>query len=129
VLSAVASVALTWGALSAVDGGRRHRHPPPRPGITAARVLDADTIHLTHGAAAAEGYRVAARIPAVLAGIHCRCNCRGSFGHYSLLSCFEDLHGAACQICLDQAAVAAAEVQLGASLARVRKAMDRRWGS
>ena len=128
LLCAAGSVVWVLAGVLSLDLGPRHRHPEPRPHVSAAHVMHAEQVAGAYGTAAADAYRIAAAIPAILDGVHCRCNCDATFGHYSLLSCFEEMHGAACQICQDQARLAAAHVARGASLAQVRKAIDRRWG-
>ncbi len=129
LLAAAAGVGLVWVAVLQVDVGRRHQHPAPREGVTAAHVMHTSAVAPRYGALAAEAYLVAARMPAVLDGVRCLCNCQANFGHYSLLSCFEELHGAGCQICQDEALLAADVTGGGASLQDVRDAIDRRWGS
>ena len=76
---------------------------------------------------AAETYQMASEIPAVLDGVFCFCYCHQNFGHYSLLDCFTNDHGAGCDVCLDEAELAYRITQNGGSLDDVRTEVDRRY--
>lgn len=97
-------------------------HPEPR----------ADTSVLTVESASryasypriAEVYEMAAEIPHVLDGLYCHCDCSKHSGHRSLLTCFQDDHGAACDVCLTEAALAFRMTGEGRSLKEIRKAVD-----
>lgn len=103
----------------------KSHHPAPRPGITAARVLRADSVPER----AREAYTVAARIPDVLDGLFCHCDCHERDGLRSLLECFEEEMGTTCAICQNQAVAAGEMRAAGKTLAQIRAALDRRWGS
>lgn len=51
-------------------------------------------------------YQAAKEIPQTLAQLPCYCHCDRSFGHKSLLSCFESEHGENCGICIGEALMA-----------------------
>ena len=111
-------------------GPRRARaagHPEPRPGVTAERVLAPALVPNTPGAL--EAYEAARRVPQVLDGLYCHCNCSKSFGHRSLLTCFESEHGARCDICTGEAMLASQLTARGGSLDQLRKAIDAQYGS
>jgi len=78
---------------------------------------------------ALEAYQAARRVPQVLDGLYCHCNCSKSFGHRSLLTCFESEHGARCDICMGEAMLASQGSARGASLDQLRKAIDAQYGS
>lgn len=103
-------------------------HPDPRPGITAERVLPAKML-MDAGAGTLEAYEAARRVPQVLDGIYCHCNCSKSIGHRSLLTCFETNHGSGCDICQGEAILAAQMAGSGNSLQQIRKAIDAQFGS
>lgn len=107
--------------------GPRVEHPTPRPGITAAGVLPASLVPDAPGAL--EAYAAARRVPQVLDGLYCHCHCNKSFGHRSLLTCFESEHGARCDICMGEATLADQLTARGASLADIRRAIDAQFGS
>jgi hypothetical protein len=65
----------------------------------------------------------------VFDGLYCYCECKENFGHKSLLTCFESEHGASCDICLTEAAMAAEMHANGASLDAIRQAIDARFKS
>ena len=101
-------------------------HPKPRPGITAERVLPRAMVPANPNTLAA--YEAARRVPQVLDGIYCYCNCSKSIGHRSLLTCFESNHASGCDICMGEAMMAAEMTSGGKSLAQIRKAIDEKFG-
>ena len=107
-------------------GAQGARHPDPRPGVTAERVLPPLAVPNTAGAA--EAYAAARGAPGVLDGIYCHCNCSRSVGHRSLLSCFESEHGAYCDICKGEALLATQLAARGTALQQIRRAIDQRFG-
>ena len=70
-----------------------------------------------------ETYKMAAQIKSTLDGLFCYCHCKGG-GHYSLLDCFRDEHGAGCDICLAEAQLAFRMKNEGRSLEEIRVAID-----
>jgi len=102
-------------------------HPDPRPGVTAEKVLPPSIVPSTPGAL--EAYEAARRAPQVLDGLYCHCNCSKSFGHRSLLTCFESEHGSRCDICMGEAMLASQLAARGTSLDQIRKAIDAQYGS
>ena len=105
-----------------------HRHPQPRPGVTSADVLPDFMLAMSGFTQAKPAYAIARSIPAVLDGLHCYCNCSMTMGHRSLLACFEDQHGAGCEICQLQAETAAQASARGQSLEDIRAAIDAAYG-
>ena len=97
-------------------------HPTPRPGITAANVLQADQVHNPE---ARPCFDLVREIPQVVDGIRCHCGCAELDGFYSLLSCYEG-HGMAqhCVICQGQARLAHRLHREGWSLNGIRAAID-----
>jgi hypothetical protein len=97
-------------------------HPEPRAEITSAEVQSstryADYPHV------AAVYDMAAAIPEVLDGLYCHCDCSMHSGHRSLLTCFRDDHGAACDVCLEEATIAYRMTNEGRSLREIRKVVD-----
>ncbi len=104
---------------------KRVRHPEPRPGITAEHVLPPDSVREQ----SREVYTMAARIPSVLDGLYCHCDCHERDGKRSLLECFEDDMASHCGICSGQARLAFDLHQQGKSLRDIRKAIDAQYGS
>jgi hypothetical protein len=103
----------------------KSHHPTPRPGITGANVLSADVVPEP----AREAYTIAARIPDVLDGLFCHCECHEREGLRSLLECYEEDMATTCAICQSQAILAGELHDQGKSLAQIRAALDQRWGS
>jgi hypothetical protein len=123
-VAGAAVVGLVFVLVTPKPGGG---HPTPRPGITAAGVLPASLV--PNGPGALEAYAAARRVPQVLDGLYCHCNCSRTFGHRSLLSCFQSEHGAQCDICMGEAMLADQLTAQGASLAAIRRAVDAQFGS
>ena len=107
-------------------GLRKPKHPTPRPGITAERVVpDAKLIDKT----AAPVFALVREIPQVVDGIRCNCGCAELEGFYSLLSCYEQGGMAQhCMICQGQAKLAYKLHKEGWSLDGIRRAIDAEFG-
>lgn len=109
-------------ALIATRSGNATAHPTPREGLTAADV--APPSRYADYPRIAQVYAMVAEIPEVIDGIYCHCDCSKHSDHRSLLTCFQDDHGAACDVCLTEAALAFRMVGEGRSLKEIRKAVD-----
>ena len=127
LLAAVLLCALFPGAAQAQDHAHhghapaaKGHHPAPRPGITGARVLSPDSVRES----AREAYTIAARIPSILDGLFCHCDCHEVRGRRSLLECFEDRMAANCGVCSGEARHADMMVRQGKSLDEIRTAID-----
>lgn len=124
IMALVLSAALVLVGYLALTPGASGGHPHPRSDASAAKVLgDADLV-LHRDARPA--YAAARAYPAVLDGLKCYCHCE-NLGHRSLLSCFEDLHGAECYVCQVEALIAAKMRAEGAELGEIRGAVDARF--
>ena len=99
------------------------RHPEPRESADNIR-LDSGSGHASH---VASTYRKTGRIKKIVDGLFCYCFCKGG-GHYSLLDCFRDDHGASCDICLGEADLAFEMSQKNATLEEIRAEVDRQFG-
>lgn len=100
------------------------KHPTPREGITAEKVLPDE--ELPERARAA--YGAAREIPQVLDGLYCHCDCGERDELRSLLSCFETRMPASCGICREEALMALRLHREGRTLDEIRAAVDRRYG-
>jgi len=67
-------------------------------------------------------YELAAKIPGVLHQQPCYCYC-DRMGHNSLHSCFENTHGARCDVCLKELYYTYAQHRKGKTAAQIRKAI------
>jgi hypothetical protein len=95
--------------------------PPPKgsklPAILGKEQLwaeNAEHPYQTHA------YELAAKISSVLHQQPCYCYC-DRMGHNSLRSCFENTHGARCDICLKELYYAYSEHQKGKTASQIRK--------
>jgi hypothetical protein len=109
---------------AAAPAAKRVRHPAPRPGITAQNVLPADSVREQ----SREVYTMAARIPSVLDGLYCHCDCHERDGLRSLLECFHSEMASTCGICSGQARLAYDLHEQAKSLRQIRKAVDAQYG-
>jgi hypothetical protein len=72
----------------------------------------------------AKAYRIAARIPGVLAQQPCYCWC-DRMGHGSLVDCFATEHGASCAVCVQEAILAEQMTRRGKTPKQIREAIVR----
>jgi hypothetical protein len=124
---AVVAVAAAVVVLVTTRTGAAGHHPTPRPGVIGAAVLPASSFG--QDARLVRAYTAARTMPEVFDGLYCYCKCKEDFGHRSLLTCFESEHGASCDICLAEAAMAAQMHEQGASLDAIRAAIDAQFRS
>jgi hypothetical protein len=136
VLSRRAFVIGTAQAIAMIAVGRRafalglhlegdEKHPDPRPGIDASKVLTKDALHEKD---AAEVFDQVRQIPEVIDGIRCHCGCAKQADRYSLLSCFEgDGMAQHCEICQGQARLAFRLHRLHRDLDQIRTSIDARY--
>lgn len=122
ILVAVGSVAYSL----AVPRVHAAEHPEPRVEATQAALQPPE--RYAADPAVAEVYRMVAEIPEVIDGLYCYCHCSRHADHRSLLTCFQDDHGANCDICLEEAHLAYTLAQQGKSLDEIRLAIDAAYG-
>ena len=118
---------LLLGRTARADEPRKKpKHPEPRPGITAARVLRDDQLT---DSTLAPVFAMVRAIPRVADGIRCNCGCAEIEGFYSLLTCYEkDGMAQHCVICQGQAKLAYKLHAEGWSLRGIRRAIDAEFG-
>lgn len=69
-------------------------------------------------------YDAAKKYAHVLEEIYCYCRCRENIGHRALVECFESDHGAHCDVCMNEAVIAARMTQDGKTPKEIQKAID-----
>jgi hypothetical protein len=129
-LKLLATLAAALVPLPAAAAGLRllqPKHPAPRPGIDASRVLaGADLADAPHLVALFDGIR---EIPHIADGIRCYCGCAQIEGYRSLLSCYEGVGMAKwCEVCQGQGRLAHNRWKEGQTLDQIRRATDARYG-
>ena len=72
-----------------------------------------------------EVYKEAQKIPSVLYQLPCYCRCDRAFGHTSLRSCFEGLHGAECDVCAKEEIYAYRMTHKGWTAKQIRAGIER----
>ncbi len=126
-LAVVLVVVVGFRVLTAGSSPGTHLHPEPTPDLSAADVVS--PVRYSSYPEIARAYSQAAEIPVVLDGLYCHCGCKEHSGHRSLLTCFQSDHGASCDICLGEAAMAYRLLAEGASLREIRAAIDAAFGA
>jgi hypothetical protein len=102
------------------------KHPTPRAGIDASKVLKRE--QLTEHPAAEPVFAMVRKIPHVVDGIHCHCGCAELPEFYSLLSCYEaDGMAQHCAVCRGEASLAFRMHEQGKSLDEIRAAIDKQF--
>jgi len=132
VLAALLLCALVPDAARAQDHSHHHgqtaeargHHPAPRERITGQGVLSGEVVP----SRARDAYTIAARIPSILDGLYCHCDCHERDELRSLLECFENRMATTCGICQNEARMAGEMHAEGKSLEEIRKAIDKRYG-
>ena len=69
-------------------------------------------------------YAAAKQYAHVLEGIYCYCHCKENIGHRALVQCFETDHAASCDVCQNEALIAARMTAAGGSVAEIQAAID-----
>jgi hypothetical protein len=101
------------------------RHPDPRPGITADRVLAEARVDAKHR----DAYAAAREIPEILDGLYCHCDCADRHSNLrSLLSCYETDMPMSCGVCSGEARTALRLHKKGKTLDEIRAAIDKQYG-
>ena len=115
------------GALRAATRRARDRHPTPRPGVDASKVLP--RARLADQPELAEVFDHVRQMPQVVDGIRCQCGCAEVPGYYSLLSCFEgDAMAQHCEVCQAQARLVHRLHREKQTLDQIRAAIDAEFG-
>ena len=69
-------------------------------------------------------YDAAKKYAHVLEEIYCYCRCKENIGHRALVECFETDHAAQCDVCMNEAVIAARMTQDGKTPKEIQKAID-----
>ena len=69
-------------------------------------------------------YDAAKKYAHVLEQIYCYCHCKKNIGHRALIECFETEHASDCDVCMNEAMIAARMTQDGKTPQEIQKAID-----
>lgn len=69
-------------------------------------------------------YDAAKKYAHVLEQIYCYCHCKKNVGHRALVECFETDHASNCDVCMNEAMIAARMTQDGKTPKEIQKAID-----
>ena len=69
-------------------------------------------------------YEAAKKYAHILEEIYCYCRCKENIGHRALVECFESDHGAHCDVCMNEAIIAARMTAEGRTPKEIQKAID-----
>ncbi len=103
------------------------KHPDPREGITAEKVLKLEDLGEKPRKKVVDAYDAARQYPAIFDGLACACGCLGaeSYQHRSLLVCFETRQPTGCHGCQEESAFVARLAKDNKTLAEIRVAVDK----
>lgn len=73
-------------------------------------------------------YEAAKKYAHVLEEIYCYCRCKENIGHRALVECFETDHGSNCDVCMNEAVIAARMTQEGRTPKEIQTAIDALYG-
>ena len=71
-----------------------------------------------------QAYQAAKEYAHVLESIYCYCRCKENINHRALVECFESDHGAHCDVCMNEAIIAARMTKDGKTPTEIQKAID-----
>jgi hypothetical protein len=98
--------------------------PSTQAGVDAAGVNKVlDPLQFTDSRVRA-AYDAARRYAHVLEEIYCYCRCKENIGHRALVECFETDHASDCDVCMNEAMIAARMTQEGRTPKEIQKAID-----
>jgi hypothetical protein len=104
------------------------RHPDPRPGITAEKVLTREQLKGL-SKSVIEIFDKVREIPDIADGIGCNCGCSVMPTYRSLLTCYYETGMArGCQICQGEAKIVYRRHKEGQTLEQIRRAIDACFG-
>jgi len=69
-------------------------------------------------------YEAAKKYAHVLESIYCYCRCKENIGHRALVECFETDHASQCDVCMNEAVIAARMTAEGKTPKEIQKAID-----
>jgi hypothetical protein len=71
-----------------------------------------------------DAYVAAKKYAHVLESIYCYCRCKENIGHRALVECFETDHASHCDVCMNEAIIAARMTEQGKNPKEIQKAID-----
>lgn len=69
-------------------------------------------------------YEAAKKYAHVLEELYCYCRCKENIGHRALVECFESNHAEHCDVCMNEAVIAARMTAEGRTPKEIQKAID-----
>jgi hypothetical protein len=123
---AMLTVSAPWGMSQQAGEVPAYNAAPPPKGTKLPPILGKEQLWGENAQSQYQtrAYELAAKIPAVLQQQPCYCYC-DRMGHNSLHSCFENTHGARCEVCLKELYYALLRPSEGQDRAQIRKGIRR----
>ncbi len=120
----VLTVSAPWASSQQEGAVPAYNAGPPAKGTKLPAILTRDQLWGDNAQFPYQirAYELAAKIPVVLHQQPCYCYC-DRMGHNSLHSCFENAHGARCDICLKELYYSYTQHQKGKTAAQIRKSI------
>ena len=118
--------------LAGCSSGERAREVPQPPAQSAPSIVAApdqgqnkvlDAAGFTD-ARVRDAYVTAKKYAHVLESIYCYCHCKENLGHRALVECFESDHASHCDVCMNEAMIAARMTEQGKTPKEIQKAID-----
>jgi len=102
-------------------------NPPPAPGAKLPAILGRDQLWGNNDRYPyqSHAYELAAKIQKVIYQQPCYCYCDRGMGHNSLHSCFENTHGAQCDVCMKELYYSYAQTKKGKTAAQIRQGITK----
>jgi len=117
------TVSAQWAAPQEDQGVPAYNAAPPPKGKKLPPILPKDSLWAENAQFAYQthAYEIAEKIPNVIHQQPCYCYCDRGMGHNSLHSCFENTHGAQCDVCMKELYYSYSQTKKGKTAAQIRQ--------
>ena len=117
------TVSAQWAAPQEDQGVPAYNAAPPPKGKKLPPILPKENLWAENAQFPYQtrAYELAAKIPNVIHQQPCYCYCDRGMGHNSLHSCFENTHGAQCDVCLKELYYSYSQTRRGKTPAQIRQ--------
>ena len=125
VMMIVLTAICVWSQSSIVTWEGAYHIAPPKVAGRLVPILSPQQLWGDYGGPVQkQAYAAAAANSSLVYQLPCKCHCERQ-GHTSLRSCFESLHGAACDVCMKEVLYAGGQARKGKTVAQIREGINR----